>query len=374
MIRVLHTIDTTGPGGAETVFVNLVMGLDSSRFESIVAIKGPGWVCDTLQDNGFKPVFIPAKGGFNFKYLQSLIKTITVNNIDIVQSHLFGSNVYCSLAGIICNLPVISTFHGFVDTNGSERLMPLKKSIINRGSRKIVFVSNRLREEYVRRYSLSAQRSVTIYNGIDTKKFCPDKKTSLRKRFGVSPEHILIGAIGNIRAAKGYEYFLQAAKIVHGINPKCRFLIAGDRDREGVLSEKLHNMHLELGLDNILFFLGFQADIAEILNNLDVFVLASTSEGLSIATLEALACGIPVVVTRCGGPEEILTDTPYSRIVEPQNEHELAEGMLRIIETINNDQSASDNRPLCREEFTSEKMIDNYSRMYEECVKVKRWD
>ena len=67
MIRILHTIDTTGPGGAETVFVNLIKGLDTQKFESTVAIYGSGWVCDTLRESNIYPVFVPSRGKFNIR-------------------------------------------------------------------------------------------------------------------------------------------------------------------------------------------------------------------------------------------------------------------------------------------------------------------
>lgn len=306
MIKILHTIDTTGPGGAETVFINLIKGLDSQRFKSFAAIRGPGWVCDTLRENGIKPTFVPAKGGFNLRYLQSLVRIIQQNKIDIIQSHLLGSNLYCSLAGLICGIPVISTFHGFVDASERERLMRLKSQIINIGSSKIVFVSDRLRSHYVSNYGFSSKKSITIYNGVNTDVFRPQKEDSIRKKLRLGPHHILIGSVGNIRPAKGYDVLLRAARIVCDKEPNCRFLVAGQGS--GHLYESLLKLRRDLDLEKVFFFFGFCKDSAKVLNNLDIFVLPSVSEGFSISTIEAMACGIPVVVTRSGGPEEIVTN------------------------------------------------------------------
>jgi hypothetical protein len=95
MIRVLHTIDTTGPGGAETVFINLVKGLDPNRFESFAAIRGPGWVSDNLRKHQIQPIFINTRGAFSLKYLYGMIRIIKFLKIDVIQSHLFGANLYC---------------------------------------------------------------------------------------------------------------------------------------------------------------------------------------------------------------------------------------------------------------------------------------
>ena len=314
MIRILHSIDTTGPGGAETVFVNLIKGLEPKTFESIVVIHGEGWVADTLRSHGVEPIFIQSRGGFNFRYLLGLVNVIRKNRIDIVQSHLLGSNLYCCLAGLICRIPVVSTIHGFVDTSDRERLKWLKTRLINLGSKKIVFVSDRLREHYVHHLGFSARKSVTIYNGVDTSVFYPQKDDSIRKELGIGPEHVVIGAVGNIRPAKGYGLFLKAARLVYDRHPACRFVVAGQGS--GALYQKLLQLRDDLGLQDVFFFIGFRADAALVYNNFDIFVLPSTSEGFSISTIEAMACGLPVAVTKSGGPEEIVNNKIYGIVAD----------------------------------------------------------
>ncbi|MBE0501805.1 MAG: glycosyltransferase, partial [Desulfuromonadales bacterium] len=307
MIKVLHAIDTTGSGGAETVFVSLVKGLDVEQFESIAAIGGPGWVCDVLRKNGVEPVFVKSKGSFNLHYLKALVQIVKEHKIDLIQSHLLGSNLYCSLAGLICRVPVISTIHGFVDVAEKENLVWLKSKLINIGSSRIVFVSDRLREHYVAKLGFSAKKSITIHNGVDLSTFYPDKNESLRRELGIGPQQVVIGAVGNIRKSKGYDVFLKAARLVYAQNPECRFVVAGQG--AGVLFEELLQLRKELNLEGIFHFVGFQSDAAKVLNNFDIFVLPSITEGFSISTVEAMACGLPVIVTKSGGPEEIVADS-----------------------------------------------------------------
>jgi glycosyltransferase involved in cell wall biosynthesis len=363
MIRVLHTIDTTGPGGAETVFINLLRGLDGRRFESHAAIAGPGWVHDTLLKHQIVPAFVPSKGRFSHRYLWALVRLVHKHKIDIIQSHLLGSNIYCSLAGLICRVPVISTFHGFVDTSENERLMALKSQSINLGSRAIVFVSDRLREHYVDRLGISSKKSVTIYNGVDTATFHPQRDDRIRKALGLNAEHILIGALGNMRPAKGYEYLLQAARLVHDAHPRCRFLIAGQGT--GFLYEKLLELQKDMKLEDLFFFIGYRSDTAILLNNLDMFVLPSVSEGFSISTLEAMACGVPVVATRSGGPEEILQDGVNGLMVQPANAQALAAALSRLVGSDALCRVLKDNAlSVVKEKFSKEAMLKKYSRLY----------
>jgi glycosyltransferase involved in cell wall biosynthesis len=364
MIRILHTIDTTGPGGAETVFINLIKGLDPAQFQSFAAIRGPGWVCNTLRKNGIDPLFIPSRGGFNIRYLLELVKIIYRYKIDIVQSHLLGSNVYCSLAGMICRVLVVSTFHGFVDSSDEDRLMLLKSRIINYGSGKIVFVSERLREYYLREFGFSPSKSITIYNGVDTSFFRPQKDDSIRKELGLDPKKILIGAVGNIRTAKGYDIFLRAARLIHEKQPECRFIIVGEGS--GALYESLLKLRKELGLEKVFFFLGFREDTGRVYNNLDIFISSSVSEGFSISTIEAMACGIPIVVTRSGGPDEIIRDYKNGIIVN-NNEMEIANAVISIVDNIGMKRDASIYTcDVILNKFNMSRMIEMYQNCYKQ--------
>ncbi|ALC16854.1 glycosyl transferase, group 1 [Desulfuromonas soudanensis] len=369
MIKVLHTIDTTGPGGAETVFINLVKGLDATKFKSVVAIRGPGWVCDTLRGHGIEPAFVQSSGGFNFSYLKELIDIIREHKIDVIQAHLLGSSLYSSMAGLICRVPVISTIHGFVDTNEKERLMSLKTKIINLGSKKNVFVSNQLREYFVKNFGFVAEKSMTIYNGVDTTVFYPRKDDSIRREYGIGPEHTVVGAVGNIRSAKGYDIFLKAAKIIHEQHPESRFIVAGQGS--GKLYDELIQLRRSLKLEEVFHFIGFQNDAAKVFNNFDIFVLPSISEGFSISTIEAMACGLPIVVTKSGGPEEILQNTKTNIITEKTSPIDIANNITKFITKINKknlkiaivDES-------CETKFSLKKMVSSYSLLYEELTNI----
>ena len=95
MKTILHTIDTAGPGGAETVFIDLVTRLPERKYRSVVVIRGKGWVYDELCRRGVKPILLEAKGSFNLRYLFGLRKIVQSEGVDLIQSHLLGTNVYC---------------------------------------------------------------------------------------------------------------------------------------------------------------------------------------------------------------------------------------------------------------------------------------
>jgi len=362
VINILHTIDTTGPGGAETVFLNIINGLDRSKFQTSVAICGKGWVNDQLIKNGWDPLFLSAKGSFNFRYILQLIAIIWEKKIDIIQSHLMGSNVYCSLAGWVCRVPVISTFHGFVDTDSNDRLIKMRFALINKGSNRIIFVSDQLKNHFINKYKLSINKCLTIYNGVDSEMFQPCNSGRIRRELGFDKEHVIIGSIGNIRYAKGYDHLLHAAAKIVARHPECRFVIAGEGS--GALFADLLSLKSKLGLDGKVIFLGFRSDVAEILKSIDIFILPSTSEGFSIATIEAMACCKPVIVTRSGGPEEIVSEN-NGILVQPGHVDELVSAVVTLIENESISKCFVQNGyNLVRDKFSSKRMISEYEQLY----------
>jgi len=326
---ILHVIDTTGPGGAETVFIELASRLRKCGFRSVVVICGPGWVCDQLRMRELTPYVIPAKGAFNWRFLLAILKIIRSEQVDIIQSHLLGSNVYCAIAGLIARKPVIATFHGMVDVGPAERFRAAKLWLMNRGVSRFVCVSKSLRDAIDREGLLDPSRCEIIYNGIDLSKYGRIDKRELRDRLGLSSDAILIGSLGNVRPAKGYDLLLRAARRVIDINSQAHFIIAGDP--KSSLQRELDKLSADLNIENHVHFIGFCNDSAKFLGQLDYFLLTSISEGLSIATIEALATGLPAVLTLCGGPEEIARAGIDAVMVAPQ-ESAIATGLLQLLE------------------------------------------
>jgi glycosyltransferase involved in cell wall biosynthesis len=224
--------------------------------------------------------------------------------IDLVQSHLLGANVYCSLAGLLTGKPVVATFHGVVDIGENERFRRLKFALINRGARCVTAVSGKLRRDIIDKTFIEEHKISVIHNGIETDRFQRPRSTAYRKIYGWDADDTVIGSLGNIRSAKGYDVLLQAAALLANDSHKYRFLIAGAGGN--TLHEKLLVLRKNLGLERVVHFTGFNDDPAGFLSNLDLFLLPSTSEGFSIATIQAMSARLPVIVTRSGGPEEIV--------------------------------------------------------------------
>jgi|GEM_PF-408850 len=359
---ILHLIDTTGPGGAETIFTQLAAYTQIQGFRSIAVIRGPGWVQRELERLGVETRVIDCKGSFNISFLRSLRDIVRTEEIDLIQAHLLGSSLYASLAGLWTRTPVISTFHGHVDVSPSERLRLLKFLIIQLGSESIVAVTQKLREMLIRVPMVSESKVITIPNGIDTKLYAPGTAAPLRSDYDVPDSAIMIGCLGNVRRAKNYNLALETLKDLDDRGIDARLLIAGDDTNS--LAEEHKQYAKELGVENKVVWLGFYKDAPGFLNAIDVFLLSSSSEGHPLAITQAMASGVPIVATQCG-VEEILTHGKTAMLVERGSAHELGQNILNVYRNPSlKDHLTERARSVVERTFSLDALFENYKTLY----------
>lgn len=367
MKTVLHVIDSVESGGAETVFVQIAHGIQNAGYRSIVVLNGRGWVDAELRRRGLAPIVIESRGSFDLQLLKRIVALIAAERVDVIHSHLLGSNVYCAMAGLLTRKPVIATFHGMVDIGVDERLRWLKQWVMRRGVTRFVTVSQRLRDAVLATGWLSLEKTTVIYNGAEASRYGKSSRRDLRTRLGIGDHALLIGSLGNLHPAKGYEYLIGAAPRIIARHPEVHFVIAGEIKPH--LAATLREQAAKEGVAQRVSFIGFVEDSAVFLSQLDLFLLTSLSEGFSIATVEAMASGLPVIATRCGGPEEIVTDRHTALLIEPASVDAIIRAVLEMLAT----PALAHGLALAAQEFAKshfsmEAMLNRYTGLYESCV------
>ena len=367
---ILHAIDTTGPGGAETVFLDLTENLTLDGYRSIAIIKGPGWVEDQLKARGIQYYIVKPKGGLSITYYRQLIRIIRENKVQLIQAHLLGSILTYSIIALLLRIPLVATLHGRVDVNPSERLIVLKNLIMKLGVKRLIAVSQDL-ANYIEQRGLFNKRDIgVIYNGVDVDKYGRNSLGDIRQQLQLSEHVILVGSVGNVRPAKAYHVLIEAAKKVVVHKPNIHFVIAGHKKPElmaqlddQINREKVHqNVH----------FIGFQQDSAAFLGQMDMFALSSSSEGFSISTIEAMATGLAVIATRCGGPEEIILSGQNGLLIPKDNPHVLADSIMTLLSDNELRLTLSEaGRRRAREEFSMDRLLSSYKREYMNLLSLK---
>ncbi|HEV2382531.1 MAG TPA: glycosyltransferase family 4 protein [Terriglobia bacterium] len=364
---ILHTIETAGPGGAETILLNLASHLDSRRFRSVVLLPGSGWLHSQLQEAGVPAYVVRSNFWYDFRLPRAIAALARREKADLIHSHLPDQNFYSSLVGRLMDRQVVVTYHGSQQLSKADGLKcTLKLQIVRRAASAVVVVSDYLKEA-LEKAGFPSKKIVRIYNGIECGRFALPSQGNLRAELGCSNGTKLIGMVANVRDSKGYEHFVRAAQLVAMSMPQARFVAIGDVHSS--TSSSLVSLRRELGLESRLSFVGFRSDVDRVLADLDVFVLSSISEGFSLATIEAMAAGKPVVVTRSGGPEEIVKDRVTGLLVPPADPPALAASICELL----NDPALASALGQCaqamvRNRFSLSEMIREYTRVYERCL------
>ena len=191
----------------------------------------------------------------------------------------------------------------------------------------VICLSRGVANDLEAEFRIPRQKIRVIYGAVDTEYVSHLTGEKVDHPFFTPKEIPVIVAIGRLVEPKGYPYLLRAfAKVMAEI--PCRLIIIGEgRDRKSL--EKLVQ---QVGIERQVEFLGFQKNPFKYLARSDIFVLSSLWEGFALVIMEAMACGVPVIATRCpSGPEEIITDGVNGLLVPVADETALAKAMLRLL-------------------------------------------
>ena len=367
--NILQIIETGGPGGAETVLLNIVKNLDRKRFNPLVILLKKGWFYERLLKNQIETKVINSKRSWDIAFLIGLIRGCQQLKIDLIHSHLPGTNLYSCLAGAVAKIPVITTYHNEVFLPGRvNRYNTLKLFLVRRLATKIVMVADYLKSDFINNAKFSIEKLITIYNGIELAQNKLDFDIQAKKReIGIEEDELIVGNVANLRPPKGHQYFVKAAEQIYNNRNRVKFLIVGEG--KGKLKAEIEEQIIKSNLRDKVILMGFRDDVKELLHIMDVFVLSSISEGLPMAIVEAMAASKPVVATKVGGLPELIVPDFNGFLVSPGDPSALANKIMVLLNDKRlREQFGTRGKEIVENKFSLEKMIENYQNLYEELL------
>lgn len=362
--KILIMISSIDIGGAELLVYNICKGLleRNTNFDIhlLTFFKG-----NTLQKEfekigvTIKSLGLPQKSSFLMIFKKIILPFIYIlkNRPHVVHTHLLDTDRYGLIAAFFaCVRKRYSTIHNIEQLEGSG--LKLTRKITSYFATKILFVSECTRQHYTSKNIYPFKKSMVIYNAPS---FTVDRVISPRKSINIL-KTINIVNIGRLNIQKGQLYLLRALTKMQQSAYKFQLNIyGGDYLSYGsILKDEVVKLHL----DNVTFH-GVSRNIKETLESADILVASSLFEGFHMVIVEAMTMGVPVIATDIPPHREILSPIKnYASFVPAENPDAIAEAILFLIDNPDYYTSLSENEIRRADDFSQEKLIQNYLTLY----------
>lgn len=302
----------------------------------------------------------------NIKGYQDMKKVIEKGRYDIIWTNEPVMGVVTRLAARKARkngTKVIYMVHGFHFYKGAPKLnwliyYPIEK-YVSRFCDEIVTIN---KEDYRRAEKMHASSVKYIHGiGVDTERLQKkERQNSIREELGLKKEDFLILSIGELSKRKNHQVIIKALGQIK--NKRIHYLICG----KGDLLKKLQDLAKIQGVKKNVHFLGYRDDVVDICSQVDLFILPSLHEGLSVASLEAMYCGLPVVISNIRGVHDYLIDGKNGFICDTQDVNAYVSAIKKMLKDVKLREQMGDNNriavmPYCLNETKKEVLKLLYS-------------
>lgn len=362
--RILHVVPDLVPYGLERVVASLITHRDRFRYEvSVVSLYGEleGSIARDLTAEGAKVYHLDKRRGFDARMFNRLAGVLVDAEPHILHTHNYVLR-YALPASLFRRIPVVvHTLHN-IATQEVDRLGRWLQWWAFRHRVHPVAIAGEVASTFRQVYGLP--QPTLIPNGIAVDAFQSNaaERAAWRAQEGFSPEDILYICVARFSEQKNHPALLEAFAAGPGKNPHARLLLAGD----GALRQKTEAIAAQLGITSRMRFLGRREDVPQLLAASDVFVLASLWEGNPLSVMEAMAAGLPCVVTSVGGVPELVESGKHGFVVPPADPASLAGAMMKLAsDPVARRRMGAAAAACAAERFDHRHMVAAYEKLYQ---------
>ena len=372
-MRVLHVITSLDSGGAESVLARLCLA-DKQNIHSVISLMDEGIYGGSLRNAGVQ-VYVAGmpRGKLTLRGLWRLWRFIRRARPDVLQTWMYHGDF---LGGVLGRLAgVRNIVWGIRNTDlspgKSSRMTILVARACARLSRvipaKIAVCAEKAAEVHAC-LGYARDKMVMIPNGYDLARFKPDPdaREAVRQEFSVGEEDYLVGMVARYDPFKDHTNLISALQLIveRGINFHC--LLVGEGI--GPANEALVSVIAQAGLSTRISLLGRRSDIPDLMNGLDVHVLASSSEAFPNVVAEAMACGTPGISTDVGDAALIVGNTGW--VVPPGDPEAMADALVTARKERALPEQWQTRQKLARQrietEFSMDRMVSRFQAVWQE--------
>jgi len=382
IVRIIARLNVGGPA----IHVSLLTSrLVPPEFESLlVAGRVPenegdmGYIAERY---GVEPIFLETMSREislkdDFKTLLELIRLLRRERPDVVHTHTAKAGMVGRLAAWLTRTPVIvHTIHGHVLKG---YFGPLKtaffrtlEKILGRMSTRLLTVSAEVRRELLEMRIASPEKLQVCELGLDLQRFAdtPRHGGVMRSELGLDRSVPLFGTCGRLTAIKNQVMFLEAAAKLRERVPEAQFVLIGG----GELMDELQAKAAELGLTDVVHFLGWRQELGPLMADLDLFVLTSLNEGTPVTIIEAASTGVPVISTAVGGVPDLVTHGDTGWLVPSEEVDALTDAMAEAAADLDEaERRAQRQQQAILARFAIDRLVADLAKLYRELLDGKR--
>lgn len=380
MKRILYLHAGAEMYGADKVLLELIKGLDSKEFEAHVILPNDGVLVEALRQVGAQvsvldyPIlrrkYFNPKGiadyirSYNF-YAKQIALYARQHSIDMVHN-----NTAAVLEGIYLKrklkLPLIWHVHEIIVK--PKAISDFINMLMGRYADKIVTVSQAVANHIKQSPFIKDSQVEVIYNGVDNTVYYPMDASSIREKFDIAQDAIVIGMIGRVNAIKGQNDFIEAVEPLLEKNEQAvAFLAGGVFPGEEWRLEELDKRIASSSVVSQIHRIDYYDKTSELYNMFDIFVLPSIKpDSLPTVVLEAMACSKPVVGYNNGGIAEMVVDDKSGCLVKPNRPQELSNAISLLLDSSEKrEKFGRVGYQRQKELFSLESYIKNFSEFYD---------
>ena len=371
----IHWGLSLGGVGKYATYIDNVEKYASVTIKS-VCILGNTWDANTscLDQLDADKIFI--KSRLDTSWISEVREQIDHHKPDAIMTHGFNGYFVAALQRLLFRkkVPLICSYHGsYHATTFSRKLVSglynwFAELFIRRIAASVVCVAEHSKQ-YLISKGVSSEKIVVIHNGIADLELLYNQRESIRNEWGVIDGELLVGCACRLDPVKGIRYLIAAiSKIKDDIND-VKLVIVGSGASEVLLKEQAR----VLGVESRVIFAGFRTDIEQCLGAFDIFALPSLAEYHSIALLEAMRAGKPIIATDVGGNTESVRHMKEAIIVPSKN----SDSLVDAIKLLHSDKSLRESlgvraRKRFKEEFTMDRMVKSTADWLVQCTKIEK--
>jgi glycosyltransferase involved in cell wall biosynthesis len=365
-------------GGVETHLLSIFKHMDKNRYTPILVSPVSKRYQEKVAEFSIQ-IFsgLPLKP-LSIKAIGVLIHIFRQEKIDLVHIHSPIAAISARIAAKILGLPVIVTvhspstrFYGNIKTLRASvgRLLYISiDRILNYTlTNRLVYVSSTIYKESTIRHLSPKNLSAIIPNGIDCSEFASTSNSiNIRGKLATDPKAIVFCFAGRLSEEKGIDILLDSVSELKKTYPQkeINLWVIG----EGALKTELMQRTQFLGLGEIVRFTGFQTGISDYLHASDIFILPSHHEAMSMVLLEALACGLPCIVTDVGENAVVIENGVQGLVIPPNQTRDLTKALDILLNNPSLRETMRANALERAKNYTDHKMIETLQQLYKEIL------